>query len=393
MLDDLEKLESAVGAFELEADDFVDPRRLAVVIDRLQAKLCRVLHRGRKRGDNLLTGMSPCGWAATTCAISPTAASDRLCVGEQLEAMPKVAAALSSGEIGYQATSVICHLQKHASEIEARIDEEMWIDNARRFSLHDLSDIAARTWHAIDPEGFCEAAEENFERRQLFISRSGGMFRLDGWLDAEGGAAVKTAIDSLSKRLGVDDPRTPRQRRADALTELTHHALRAGTMPQRNRVRPHITVNTTLEGLKGELGAEASELLPGMPISSRSVQRLACDGVLSRVLKADSQVIDVGKATPYASPAQWRALKARHRTCAFPGCDRPVSLTSPHHIEFRSRGGTSRLANFLPLCYYHHRLVHEGGWQVVKAGEGCKFIPPDRVMVRRARGPDLRWAA
>jgi hypothetical protein len=245
----------------------------------------------------------------------------------------------------------------------------------------------------VDPEGFNLAAEENFERRQLFISECAGMYRLDGWLDPEAGAALKTAIDALACPLGADDRRSPRQRRADALTELTHHALEAGTMPRRNRVRPHITLHTTVEGLKGELGAAASELEPGMPISSKTVQRLACDGTLSRVLKADSVVVDVGRATRSISPAQWRALKARHRTCAFPGCDRPINWTNPHHIEFWARGGPNNLPNLLPLCHHHHRLVHEGGWQVVRAGEGFKFIPPDRVVPRRVRGPGIRWAA
>ncbi len=393
MSDGLEKLESAARDFELEGDDYIDPKRLSTVIDRLQGKLCKVLQRARVRGDHLLAGQSAVSWAARTCQMSSTAAADRLSVGEQLEAMPVVGEALSSGEIGYQAASVICHLQKHVSEIDARIDEEMWIANARRFSLQDLRDIAASTWHAVDPEGFSRAAEENFQRRQLFISETGGMYRLDGWLEAEGGAAVKTAIESLSKPLGGDDPRTSMQRRADALVEMAHHAMDQGTMPRRNRVRPHITVITTIEGLKGELGAAASELLNGTAVSSQTVQRLACDGTLCRVLKADSVVVDVGRATRAVSPAQWRALKARHRTCAFPGCDRPVSWTSPHHLDFYARGGQTNLRNLLPLCYYHHRLVHEGGWQVVRAGEGYKFIPPDRVIARRARGPGMRWAA
>ena len=83
-------------------------------------------------------------------------------------------------------------------------------------------------------------------------------------------------------------------------------------MPRRNRVRPHINVNTTIEGLKGELGAAASEMQNGMPVSSKTVQRLACDGTLSRVLKADSVVVDVGHATQAVSPAQWRP--SRHGT-------------------------------------------------------------------------------
>jgi len=154
-----------------------------------------------------------------------------------------------------------------------------------------------------------------------------------------------------------------------------------------------VTVLTTLEGLKGELGAAASELEAGMPISSKTVQRLACDGTLSRVLKADSLVVDVGRATRAISPAQHRALKAQHRGCGGPGCDRPINWTTPHHIEFWSRGGPSDLPNLLPLCYYHHRLVHEGGWQVVKAGDEVRFIPPDRVMATRVRGPGVGRAA
>src|SRR5206468_8421665 len=207
------------------------------------------------------------------------------------------------------------------------------------------------------------------------------------------GAALKAAVDALAKRLGQDDSRTPKQRRVDALSEIVHKALDEGKLPERNGSRPHVTVNTTLEALKGELGAAASELQPGMPVSSKTVQRLACDGTLARILKADSVVVDVGRATRAVSPAQWRALKARHRTCAAPGCDRPISWTSPHHVEFWGRGGKSDLHNLLPLCYFHHRLVHEGAWQVIRAGEGMRFIPPERAMLTRRRWGERRWAA
>ncbi len=245
----------------------------------------------------------------------------------------------------------------------------------------------------MDPDGFDKNTEENYEERFLHISEMKGMYHLSGVIDPVGGAALKTAIDALAKRLGEDDGRTPRQRRADALADIVHYAMDQGTLPRRNSVRPHITLNTTIEGLKAELGAAASELQSGMPVSSKTVQRLACDGTLSRVLKAGSVVVDVGRATRAISASQHRGLKARYRGCAGPGCDRPMSWTSPHHIEFWSRGGPSNLPNLLPLCYYHHRLVHEGGWQVVRAGEGVKFIPPDRVIARRARGPGIRCAA
>src|SRR5256884_4206924 len=330
MFDELERLETEVREFQANADlDFVDPRRLSTLVSSLQGTLSQVVHRAKVRGDHLLAGQSACTWVASTCQITPTAAADRLCVGEQLESMPKVAQALSSGEVGYQAASVICHLQKHVSELEVRIDEEMWIGNARRFSIKDLSGIAASTWHAVNPDGFCLDVEENFERRQLFISETAGMYRVDGWLDSEAGAALHTAVEGPAEPPRADEAATPTPQPADALTELTYHALEAGTMPRRNGARPHINVNTTIECLKGELGAAASELQPGMPVSSKTVQRLACDGTLSRVVKADSVVVDVGRATRAVSPAQWRALKARHRTCSGPGVRPADQLDQP----------------------------------------------------------------
>src|SRR5438034_689586 len=392
---ELRTLETAIADFDREADDdFVDPRRLSAAIDRLQGKLCRVVAAARTRGDHLLAGQSACTWVASQCQMSKTAAADRLCVGEQLNNLPEIGRALSSGEIGYQAAAVICHLSEQVGEKREYIDQAAWIGYAQRFSLKDLRYLTYEARVRWDCEGFEHQTEEDNELRSLDLSETtGGMYRLDAWLDPVGGAALKAAIESLSNPLGADDTRTAKQRRADALVEMAQHAMDEGRLPRRNGARPHISVNTTLEGLKGELGGVASQLGSGLPISSKTVQRLACDGTLHRVIKAGSVVVDVGRATRTVSASQWRALKARHRTCAAPECDRPINMTSPHHIEFWARGGKSDLPNLLPLCYHHHRLVHEGGWQVIRAGQGVKFIPPERVIPRRARGPGMRWAA
>src|SRR3989442_7668959 len=105
MSEALDELEAAVRQFRDSADfDFVDPKRLSAVVDGLQGDLCQVLNRTQKRGENLLTGQTACSWVAQTCGLTPNAASDRLCVGKQLEAMPPVAEALASGEIGYHPT-------------------------------------------------------------------------------------------------------------------------------------------------------------------------------------------------------------------------------------------------------------------------------------------------
>ncbi len=196
-------------------DGEIDPKELRSAVDRLEFKFCRVVNRARERGDHLSPGdsISAVGWVAETCAMSRNSASDRLCVGEQIESMPKVALALSSGEIGYQSAAVICHLREKLAEKGEQLVEEDWVAWARQYSVHALRDLARYARHVIDPDGFLKDENENFEQRHLHISQMGPMFVIDGVLDPVGGAALKTAIDSSSKRHAPDDERTPRQRR------------------------------------------------------------------------------------------------------------------------------------------------------------------------------------
>ena len=392
----LSRLEEAIRNFHRDhepSDD--DPKRLRAAIDALELEFSSMARRVQQRGDHLLDGnITAASWISRSCSMSVTSAADRLCVGEQLESLPKVVAALKSGEIGYQSASVLCHLRDQLGDKRELFNEEEMLDFARRFSVFNLRLLCRYARHIADPDGFFKDAEENHLRRRLHISlMSDGMHAIDGILDPECGAAVKTALDSLAKPRGPEDDRSHSQRMHDALAEVVHHAMDEGKLPRRNGVKPHVTVTTTLEGLKNEVGAPPADLELSLPISTRTLERIACDSTISRVLLADSMVIDVGRATRVNSAPRGRALRVRDKGCRFPGCDRPVNWSTPHHIVAWSRGGPTSLANEVLLCYYHHRLVHEGGWQVIKAGREFRFLPPDRVVMRRARGPGLRWAA
>ena len=252
MLDEvspLAKLEAAVREFqarELDATED-DPRRVRALIDGLEVEFCSMVRRGQQRGDHLIAGnITAASWISQTCGMSVPSAFDRVCVGKQLESMPMVAGALSSGEIGYEAAAVICHLRDKLGEKADDLDEEQWIGFARQHSIKDLSWLAAHTRYAVDPDGFERDSEENYEERFLHISQMNGMYHLSGVMDPEAGAALKAAVDALAKRLGQDDSRTPKQRRVDALSEIVHKALDEGKLPERNGARPHVNVNTTL---------------------------------------------------------------------------------------------------------------------------------------------------
>jgi Domain of unknown function (DUF222) len=381
---------------ELQAwDEPVDVQQLRVDIDALEGVFCTKARESEKAGEHLVAGnVTAASWIARTCGMSVTSAADRVCVGQQLEDLPKVAAALGSGEISYQSASQLCHLRDKLAEKAGLFDEDDMLSYARAYSVSELRKLCDLARHVVDPDVFFNDAEENFLRRRLHISQmSDGLFAVDGVLDPVSGAALKTAVDVLAKPKGPEDERTAKQRRADAVGELALHAMEQGTLPRRHSVKPHINLTMTLEALKGELGVPPADLDLSLPISVRTAERLACDCTMSRVVMADSMMIDVGRATRTVSPPTMRALRVRDNGCRFPGCDRQVNWSSPHHIIYWSRGGSGKLPNLVLLCYFHHRLVHEGGWQVVKAGREFKFVAPDRVVMRRARGPGYRWAA
>jgi hypothetical protein len=106
------------------------------------------------------------------------------------------------------------------------------------------------------------------------------------------------------------------------------------------------------------------------------------------LLGSDSVVIDVGRGKRIVTGPPRRALDARDRHCRWPGCERPASWCTPHHVVHWARGGGSDLPNQLLLCSRHHWLVHEGGWQIVLAEDGRVLtLPPPAPVDFYCRGP------
>jgi len=286
----LSDLEDAARCFLQRGERSVDLKRFRAVIDALEGDFALEARRVQQTGAHLADGAaSAVGWISRTCGMSVTSAADRVCVGEQLEALPKIAAALSSGEIGYQSASLLCHLRDWLGDKQDLFVEDEMLELARQHSVFNLRYLCRIARHIVDPDGFFNEAEADYSRRRLHISlMADGMHAIDGVLDPVGGAALRTALESLAKRLGPEDDRSHKQRMADAVAELAHHAMDEGRLPRRNGVKPHVSVTTTLEGLKNEVGTPPADVELSLPISTRTLERLACDCTISRVLLADT---------------------------------------------------------------------------------------------------------
>jgi hypothetical protein len=57
-----------------------------------------------------------------------------------------------------------------------------------------------------------------------------------------------------------------------------------------------------------------------------------------------------------------------------------------HHIQHWANGGETRPSNLVSLCRFHHRAVHEGGFNVRILDDGAlRFIDPRGDVVDRAQ--------
>ena len=111
--------------------------------------------------------------------------------------------------------------------------------------------------------------------------------RVSGWLDREGAAHLRAALDPLSAPHSTPeapDRRTPEQRRADGLVEVCRRVLAFGRLPDSGGERPHLVVTVDYDKLRGRLAA--ATLDDGGELSPATVRRLACDaGIIPVVLK------------------------------------------------------------------------------------------------------------
>src|SRR6266576_2864367 len=310
--------------------------------------------------------VSPFACIKARCHMSGGAVSARICAGEELERLDTSVAAVEAGEIGFAHFAQIANTSAKVGE---RLDETSLLRHARKEGVAKFRETCIHARHAADPEGVVEEEVEGVEMRELTLTDTDdGLVAVSGTLDKVGGAALRTALEPRAKRMGKDDHRLFPRRLADALVEFSMNALD----------RSQLQVTTSLETLLGLTGAPAAELEFSLPISSKAVERLACDCSVTRILlDSDSMVIDVGRAKRTISGPARKALNVRDRCCTWPGCDRPASWTSRHHLVHWIYGGTNEPDNLTLLCYRHHWMVHEGGWQILRGDDGrLVTIPP-----------------
>jgi hypothetical protein len=181
-----------------------------------------------------------------------------------MERLGESVAALAAGEIGFAHLALIA---RTSAALGQRLNEAKLLGQARKLNIFPFRNRCTHARHAGDPAGFVNEEKEGVEARSLSLTTADdGVVLVQGILDKVGGAALRTALEPLAKRAGKYDDRDRERRMADALVDLSMHALDNG-VPSR---RPHVQVTTSLETLLGLAGAPAAEMEFSLPSPPRN---------------------------------------------------------------------------------------------------------------------------
>jgi hypothetical protein len=339
----------SIVAFEPEAPQVpldVLERRICEAAADLAAATCRWLMLVAEfdaRQGWAEWGVNSCAhWLSWRCGISLRTGREHVRVARALEALPRISAHFATGELSYSKVRVVTRVARPENEAEL-------LALARGATGAQLDRLV---------QGYAGVIRATREQAQIaeakqFLSCTwgdDGMLRVEGRLTAADGAVLLRALEVASEEYSAPMP----VRRAQALV-----ALVAGGQATTGEVVVHVDANT----LAGEEICERCDIENGPSIAPEIARRLGCDGALVTIVERDGQPLSVGRRTRAINPALRRALSTRDGGCRFPGCTHTRYLHA-HHIRHWAHGGTTEIANLIQLCHHHHRLVHEGGYEV-----------------------------
>jgi Domain of unknown function (DUF222) len=108
---------------------------------------------------------------------------------------------------------------------------------------------------------------------------------------------------------------------------------------------------------------QPGELAGYGPIPATLAREIAADATWKRLLTdpVSGTLLDYGRTT-YRPPAGLADfVRARDKTCQFPGCTRPSERCELDHRKEYPEGGTCA-CNLDALCTHHHQLKHHSDW-------------------------------
>ena len=110
--------------------------------------------------------------------------------------------------------------------------------------------------------------------------------------------------------------------------------------------------------------------------------------LLGKPLNTKSAILDIGYADTIPDAIR-KAVIARDKGCAWPGCSRRPAACDVHHVKHKRHGGKTSSTDCVLLCQFHHDVcIHRMGWEIELLPDGStRATSPDRKTILRSHPP------
>ncbi|MCX2711401.1 DUF222 domain-containing protein [Mycolicibacterium sp. J2] len=348
------------------------------------------------------------GWAwakaqiGAACNLNPYAASKQMGIAVALrDRLPRTAAVFAAGAVSAVVVDAITWRTRLVQDADALalIDAAIAGEAAGYGARSETGLITAvDVWvEKFDPAAVLRSAVAAKDTYVEFDDKddANGVASFWGRLRVTDKQALQRRLDGLAASVCARDPRTVRQRRADALATLgvvgpqlerlacmcgDPDCPGSGKDPRAAAVTIHVvTDHVPAAEQVGEVDTAAATpaevrppagpgvLFDGTVVPAGMVADLVSSG--ARV-KPVAEIADLG-AEPRHDPSEklTAAVRARHLRCTFPGCGRAADTCDVDHVVAWPAGATHP-GNLQPLCREHHLLKTFCGWTPQLASDG-----------------------
>lgn len=320
------------------------------------------------------------------------------------ERLPRIAQVFRSGVIDYRMVAAIINRTENVEDaLIAALDEALarQVHKWMKLSQPKLRDRLDMWVAKYDPAAVRVPPKVDEDRCvEIHPGDTPGMAILWSTLHAADAAAVDQRLDALADTVCANDPRTKRQRRADACAPAVRGEAvlpcqcgssdcpaQASRQAAATAVIHVLAEQGTLDGTSDTPG-----YLPGFGVlPAESVRDIAQTATLKPLPVPTGAGPDPGYRPSAASREFicWRDL-----TCRWPGCDRPAQRCDVDHTMPWPAGPTHP-SNNKCYCRLHHLIktffTGPGGWRDHQFSDGTVVLisPTGHVYRSQAHGASL----
>ena len=362
-------------------------RRMSAVAELLTLRTAQIEDEDPDPGYMVITGFQrTTAEVAAAMNLSPSAASSVVTHANALQnRLPAVGAVLAAGDTDWQTVKLIIARTEFVSDsVITRLDESLaqrilnWHSWSRKRVINAV-DAAVRV---MDPDAIRERMRQEDKRDVEVTALGDGTAKIDGIVAVKAGIAFDKRLTELANGVCRDDPRTFKQRRADATEAIAEGrplACQCGANACPNRNADAAPTRVIINVIASEQTVCGNGLQPGYMegygvIDAEQVRAIATDATVRLIEEPSVSPADALRYQP--SAALERYVRLRDLTCRFPGCDRPavvcdVDHTIPFNRSDPRKGGLTLACNLKCLCRQHHRdKTFDEGWRDEQLPDG-----------------------